>query len=113
MAAATQGCANWSNKARPAPRKTAASRSTRQVSEAGPKTPSIDPAAASQTVSRLLSKSASDNNGMSLRSATDDGPTSPPDPSQSSICPVVIAGAPTEKYRCSIEDACVLRADIS
>src|SRR5882762_7139532 len=40
----------------------AASRSTRQVSEPGPKTPSIDPAAASQTVSRLLSKSSSDNN---------------------------------------------------
>jgi len=31
MAAATQGWANWSNRARPAPRKIAASRSTRQV----------------------------------------------------------------------------------
>jgi len=33
----------------------------------------------------------------------DDAPTSPPDPSKSSICPVVIAGAPTEKYLGSIE----------
>src|SRR5712675_3166277 len=45
--------------------------STRQVSEAGPKTPSIDPAAASQTVSRLLSKSSWDNNGISF---TGEGP---------------------------------------
>jgi hypothetical protein len=43
---------------------------TRQVSEAGPKTPSIDPAAASQTVSRLLSKSSSDNNGIPSGFAT-------------------------------------------
>ena len=49
MAAAIQGCANWSNRARPAPRKTAASRSTRHVSDSGPKSPLIGPAAASRT----------------------------------------------------------------
>jgi hypothetical protein len=37
-----------------------------QVSETGPKTPSIAPAAASRTVSRLLSKSSSDNNKFIL-----------------------------------------------
>jgi hypothetical protein len=37
-----------------------------QVSEAGPKTPSIAPATASRTVSRLLSKSSSDNNKFIL-----------------------------------------------
>jgi hypothetical protein len=33
-----------------------------------------------------------------------------PDPSKSRICPVVIAGAPTGNYLCSIEGACVLQA---
>src|SRR5258705_2291818 len=68
MAAATQGGANCSNSARPAPRKTAASRSTRHVSDSGPKIPLIGPAAAARTASRLFSKSSSDSNdGMSLR----------------------------------------------
>src|SRR5947208_12091710 len=65
MAAATQGCASWSNSARPAPRKTAASRSTRHVSDSGPKIPSMGPAAAARTVSRLFSKSSADNSRMS------------------------------------------------
>ena len=50
MAAATQGWANWSNSARPAPRNIAASRSTRQITEAGPKTPSRSPNASTRTL---------------------------------------------------------------
>src|SRR5476651_518667 len=43
----------------------AASRSIRQVSEPGPKTPATGPAAALQTVSRLLLRSSSKTNAIS------------------------------------------------
>lgn len=48
-AAATQGCASSSSKARPAPKKVMASRSIRQVIDPGPKMPSTGPAARART----------------------------------------------------------------
>src|SRR2546421_11259878 len=59
MAAATQGWASCSSNARPAPRKTAASRSTRQMTEAGPKIPAGPPAATDRTITNSHSRSAS------------------------------------------------------
>src|SRR5438477_12061056 len=58
MAAATQGCASCSSNARPAPRKTAASRSMRQMTESGPKIPAGPPAAADRTITSSRSRSA-------------------------------------------------------
>src|SRR5207237_2279203 len=59
MAAAIQGCASCSSNARPAPRKTAASRSMRQMTESGPKIPAGPPAAADRTIISSRSRSAS------------------------------------------------------
>src|SRR5712671_4565709 len=59
MAAATQGWASCSSNARPAPRKTAASRSMPQMTEAGPKIPAGPPAAADRTITSSRSRSCS------------------------------------------------------
>src|SRR5262249_35925448 len=61
-AVATQGCASWRSRARPAPKKMTASLSIRQVIEAGPKMPSTDPAASAWTASRAASRSLSETN---------------------------------------------------
>ena len=48
---------DWSNRARPAPRKIAASRSTRQITDAGPKRPSAPPGASVRMVASCSSRS--------------------------------------------------------
>src|SRR5579864_4113684 len=58
IAAATHGCANCSSKARPAPRKIAASRLMRQVMDAVPKMPAVGEAAAARTTSSPHSKAS-------------------------------------------------------
>src|SRR5580700_647378 len=59
MAEATQGWASCSSNARPAPRKTAASRSMRQITEFGPNMPAGPPTAADRTITSSRSRSAS------------------------------------------------------
>src|SRR2546423_1593499 len=59
MAAATQGWASCSSNARPAPRKTAASRSMRQMTESGPKMPAGPPTAADRIITSSRSRSGS------------------------------------------------------